>query len=252
MRMIPVKRLLTPAVAGLCLLGAVSLFAHYTWLAPAPSAVKAGETVTVLLASGHAFPAAEQPLKGVDVKAKVADPAGRTMVLAVADKGRGPEATFKTGPEGLYRVAGEYDRGVISRTPEGWKPGGRAAHPDASSVIRSYSSFLCAVRTTGTAPGSAAPLGLAFEISWSRTAGGVTVLVTAGGKPVEGADVSIILGSGEAKPAGKTGSAGRVEIEIAKPFKGPVLLTGSISKPAPAGSDYDAERLSSSYFLTWD
>jgi len=252
MRMIPVKRLLTPAVAGLCLLGAVSLFAHYTWLSPVPSTFKPGETVTVLLASGHAFPAAEQPLKGVDVKAKVADPAGRTTVLEVADKGRGPEATFKTGPEGLYRVAGEYDRGVISRTPEGWKPGGRASHPDASSVIKSYNSFLCAVRTPGTALDSAAPLGLAFEVSWSRTGRGIAVLVTAGGKPVEGADVSIILGSGEAKPAGKTGSAGRVDIEIAEPFKGPVLLTGSVSKPAPAGSDYDAERLSSSYFLTWD
>jgi uncharacterized GH25 family protein len=54
MRMIPVKRLLTPALIGLCLLGAVSLFAHNTWLSPAPSTVKAGEPVTVLLASGPA------------------------------------------------------------------------------------------------------------------------------------------------------------------------------------------------------
>lgn len=252
MRMTPVKRLVTPALAGLCLLGAVSLFAHYTWLAPAPSAVKPGETVTVLLANGHAFPAAEEPLKGVEMKAKVADPAGRTTVLDVADKGRGPEAAFKTGPEGLYRVAGEYDRGVISRTPEGWKPGGRTSHPGASSAIKSYNSFLCAVRTHGTALDSAAPLGLAFEVSWSRTARGIAALATAGGKPVEGADVSIILGSGEAGPAGKTDAAGRVEIEVAETFKGPVLLSGSISKPAPAGSDYDAERWSSSYFLTWD
>ena len=252
MRKTSAARLAARMLMVTCSWGAALLFAHYTWLSPVPSTVKAGEPVTVLLANGHAFPAAEEPLKGVEMKAKVADPAGRTTALEVADKGRGPEATFKTGPEGLYRVAGEYDRGVISRTPEGWKPGGRAAHPDAASVIKSYNSFLCAVRTAGTALGSAAPLGLAFEVSWSRTAGGVAVLVTAGGKPVEGAEVSIILGSGEAKPAGKTGAAGRVEIEIAESFKGPVLLTGSISKPAPADAGYDVERLSSSYFLAWD
>ncbi len=240
------------AFLTLCSWGVASLFAHYTWLSPAPPTVGAGEPVTVLLANGHAFPAAEQPLKGVEIKAKVADPAGRMTALEVTDKGRGPEAAFRTGPEGLYRVAGEYDRGVISRTPEGWKPGGRAAHPDAASVIKSYNSFLCAVRTSGAVLGPAAPLGLAFELSWSRTAGGVAVLVTAGGKPVEGADVSIVLGAGEAKPAGKTAASGRVEIEIAGPFKGPVLLTGSISKPAPADAGYDAERMSSSYFLTWD
>lgn len=252
MRTIPTKRLLTPAVAGLCLLGAVSLFAHYTWLAPAPSTVKAGGTVTVLLANGHAFPAAEEPLKGVELKMKAVDPSGRPTVLTVADKGRGPEATFQTGHEGLYRVAGEYDRGVISRTPEGWKPGGRTAYPDASSILKSYNSFLCAVRTSGAALESSAPLGLAFEISWSRNGRKIAVLAAAGGKPVEGAEISVILGSGESKPMGKTDAAGRVEIEIPEAFRGPVLLSGSISKPAPAGSDYDAERLSSSYFLTWD
>ncbi len=252
MRTNPAARLATRTLMVMGSWGAALLLAHSTWLSPAPSTVKAGETVTVVLLNGHAFPAAEEPLKGIELTAKVVDPSGRTTALEVADKGRGPEATFKTGSEGLYRVAGEYDRGVISRTPEGWKPGGRAAHPDASSVIKSYNSFLCAVRTAGTAPGSAAPLGLAFEVSWSRTAGGIAVLVTAAGKPVEGADVSIIIGSGEANPAGKADAAGRVEIEIAKSFKGALLLSASVSKPAPADAGYDAERLSSSYFLTWD
>jgi uncharacterized GH25 family protein len=228
------------------------LFAHYTWLSPAPGTVKAGSPVTVLLANGHAFPAAEAPLQGIAIKMKAVDPTGRATALTVADRGRGPEAVFPTGAEGLYRVAGEYDRGVISRTPEGWKPGGRKDHPEATSTIKSYNSFLCAVRTAGAALKSAEPLGLAFEISWARDGRAITVLATASGRPVAGAAIAAIIGSGEVKPAGQTNAAGRAEVLVPEGFKGPILLTGSISRPAPAGAGYEEERSSSSYFLNWD
>jgi len=240
------------AVLASLLCGAVSLFAHYTWLSPAPPTAKAGDTVTVLLAGGHSFPEAEAPVQGVALTMTVFDPSGKPVALTPEDKGRGPEASFKAEAEGLYLVAGEFDRGVISRTPDGWKPGGKSEHPNAVSSMKSYSSFLCAVRTSGTAPTSAAPRGLAFEVTWKREGRRLTALVTAGNKPVEGAEISVIIGSGDSKPMGKSDAQGKAGIDIPEGFKGSILLIGSLSKPAPAGSDYDLERKSSSHFLTWE
>jgi hypothetical protein len=248
----PASRLVTSAAAGLLLSGAVSLFAHFAWLAPAPQTAKVGETVAVLLASGHAFPANSEPVKGIDVKMIVVDPAGKSAVLIPADKGRGLEAAFKVETEGLYRVVSEYDRGVISRTPEGWKPGGKSKHPNATSTLKSYNSFLCAVKTPGAALKSSAPLGLGFEISWTREDGKLIVLATAKSRPVEAAEISAVIGSGELKPMGKTDASGRLEFAIPGGFQGPILLMGSVSKAMPAGSDYDAERTSSTHFLTWE
>jgi uncharacterized GH25 family protein len=239
-------------VLGLFLNGAVLLFAHYTWLSPVPSTAKVGETVTVLLANGHAFPTSEEPVKGVELKIAVFDPFGKSTALTAADKGRGPEAAFKVETEGVYRVASEYDRGVISRTPEGWKPGGKSKYPNATSVLKAYNSFLCTVGTVAASTGSSGPLGLIFEVSWTREGRKLIVLATARNKPVEGAEISAVIGSGEAKPMGATDVAGRIAFEIPEAFKGPILLIGSISKPMPAGSDYDAERTSSSCFLTWE
>ncbi|HPW16813.1 MAG TPA: DUF4198 domain-containing protein [Candidatus Aminicenantes bacterium] len=239
-------------IPGVVLGGAVTLFAHYTWLSPAPSPARVGETVTVLLSSGHAFPESEEPVRGVELRMTLAGPSGASRALTPKDQGRGPEAAFKVEAEGVYRVAGEYDRGVISRTPEGWKPGGRAEHPGAASVIKAYNSFLCAVRTPAAALGSPEPLGLLFEVSWKVEGRKLVALATAQGKPAEGVEISAILGSGEAKPAGRTGRTGRAEIEVPESFKGSILLTGSLSKPMPAGSAYDEERLSSSCLLAWD
>jgi uncharacterized GH25 family protein len=248
----PVPAAVKRAALGFILCGAVSLFAHYTWLSPAPAEAGVGDTVTVLLASGHAFPVAEAPVQGVALTMTVFDPSGKPVALAPQDKGRGPEAAFKAEVAGLYVVAGELDRGVISRTPDGWKPGGKSEHPNAVSAMKSYNSFLCAVRTSGPAPTSAAPRGLAFEISWKREGRRLSALATAANTPVEGAEISVIIGSGDSKPTGKSDAQGKVGIDIPEGFKGPILVIASLSNPAPAGSDYDLERKSSSHFLTWE
>lgn len=252
MKRTPLPLAVIRAVLGLFLSAAVSLLAHDTWLSPTPSTAKLGETVTVQLASGHSFPAAGEPVKGVELKMTVFDPHGQSILLVPADKGRGPEAAFEVLAEGFYRVACEYDRGVISRTPAGWKPGGRSVHTNATSVLKAYNSFLCAIRTSGAPLDSPGPLGLLFEVSWMREGRRLIVLATSGGNPVGGAEISAVIGSGDARSAGKTDAAGRLAIEIPEAFKGPIFLAGSVSRPMPAGSEYDAERTSSSYYLTWE
>ncbi len=246
-----VARAVRAGVLGLVLGGAAAALAHYTWLSPLPSAPKVGETVTVRLASGHAFPAGEGPVSGLDLKMTVFDPSGRAVVVPLADGGRGLEAAFEPGIEGVYRAACEYDRGLISRTPEGWKPGGRTRYPEATGILKSYSSFLFAIGTSGASLRSSAPLGLAFELSWTREEHGFLVRATTKGRPVEGAEIAVIIGSGEARPAGKTDASGGIAIEIPEAFRGELLLTGSISRPAPTGSDYDEERMSASFYLPW-
>jgi uncharacterized GH25 family protein len=239
-------------VAAVFLGGAVLAFAHSAWLAPAPGKVRAGSPVAVVLASGHSFPRSEEPVKGLDLKMKVIAPDGKTEVVGTADKGRGLEASFPTSSEGLYRAVIEYDRGIISQTSEGWKPGGRSNYPSARSVIKSYNSFICAVRTLKAGPAAPAPLGLAFELSWKAEGGRLAVMATDRGRPVASAEISAVFGSGDIKPIGKTDASGRLTIEVPVDFHGPVLLTGAISKEMPAGSDYDAERSSSTYYFTWD
>lgn len=239
--------------AGLGLLGGAALLsAHTAWLAPAPAKVKAGGPVTIIVSSGHSFPVPEEPVKGLDLKMTVIGPDGRTSIVIPADKGRGLEASFPTSAEGLYRATVEYDRGVISRTPDGWKPGGRSKYPAAKTVVKSYNSFICAVRTEKAGPAAPAPVGLAFELSWKTEGGRLVVLATAHGKPVAAAEISAVFGSGDIKPAGKTDTSGRLVVGIPAGFHGPVLLAGSVSKDMPAGSDYDAERSASSYYFSLD
>jgi uncharacterized GH25 family protein len=239
-------------VLGVVVFGAVSLFAHYTWLLPTSSIAKIGGIATVRIANGHSFPSEGEPVKDIDLKMIILDPAGKSVALKMVDKGKGLEASFKTEIEGVYRVASEYDRGIISRTPEGWKPGGKSKNPNATSVLKSYNSFISAVRTSSAPFFSASPMGLAFEISWARNGHKLVALVTTKGTAVENAELSVIIGSGDAKSMGKTDSAGRIAFEIPNTFKGPILLMGSISKPMPANADYDAERMSSSYYLNWE
>jgi len=237
---------------GVTLYGAASLFAHYTWLSPTPSTAKIGETVVVRLGNGHSFPVSEELVKDIELIMTVVDHSGKPTILVPTEKGKGLEASYKVETEGVYRVACEYDRGIISRTPEGWKPGGRSKYAKAMSVLKAYNSFLSVFKTSAASILSVDPIGLVFEISWRREGLKLLILATTKGNPIEGAEISAIIGSGDAKPIGKTDKAGRIEIEIPDAFKGLILLMGSISKPMPVGFDYDAERKSSSYFLNWE
>lgn len=246
------SRLIKRAAVGALLCGAASLFAHFAWLSPAPAKARIGDLVTVRLLSGHAFPDSGEPVKDVELKTIVIAPSGKPVILVPADRGRGPEGTFKAEAEGIYRVVSEYDRGIISRTPDGWKPGGRSKNPNATSVIKSYNAFICAVRTSDRAPISVAPLGLRFEVSWTRDGRNLSVLATGGGEPIKAAEISAVIGSGDARSIGSTDAAGRIVLEIPQGFRGPILLIGSVSKPMPPGSDYETERLGATHFLTWE
>jgi len=240
------------AVLGLFLCAAVSLFGHFAWLSPVSAKAALGDMVTVRMFSGHAFPAGGEPVTGIDLKMTVFPPAGKGLALAPADRGRGLEAAFKAESAGVYRVACEYDRGVISRTPEGWKPGGKSRHPNATDVIKSYNAFLCAVGVSSPVPASGAPLGLKYELVWTRQSRRLTVMALAEGKPVAASEISIVIGEGDAKAAGKTDASGPSGIEGPEGVRGPILLIGSLSRPMPAGSEYNAERTGATYFLNWE
>lgn len=240
------------AAVALSLCGAAAVFAHFAWLSPAPAKAAVGETVIVRMSSGHSFPTGGEPVKDIDLKLTAFTPSGKSVILAPADNGQGLEAAFKVESEGVYVVAGEYDRGVVSRTPEGLKPGGKSKNPNATSTMKSYSSFICTVRASAPVPLSSVPLGLRFELSWKREGRSLSVSATAEGKPVEAAEISAVVGSGDAKAIGKTDAAGGIAIEIPESFRGPILLIGSVSKPMPSGSDYDTDRTGCTVFLDWE
>jgi len=231
----------------------VSLFAHYTWITPAPAIVEVGKSVKIRFMEGHAFPDGGGPVRDMKAKLTLLQPSGKSVKLTPADQGNGLEASFQATSRGVYRLAGELDYGVSSRTPSGLKMGGRSKNPKAISATKYYGSFLCAVRTSPSPLSSSGPLmGLPFEISWTRQGNRLIIRAAADNKPAPGVEISAAFGTGEPQTKGNTDTAGNLTLDVPGNFQGLILLNGLWVKSMPPGADYDTERSNSSYYLNWE
>ncbi len=223
------------------LLGAATLSAHFVWVEMNP-ALKIGEPARIRLGYGHDLAKSASAPNAEGLKLWAVGPSGARSELQPAADGDWLAASFTPKQKGCYRLVFVQDRGVISQTADGYKPGGRDVHPNAKRSIKSWRTG-SVYAATPNARLVAKPLDLPLEILAERTQSGeVGLTVYRNGKPAAGVEVTCAApGSTTAQKSGVTDAQGRL---TAKPAKLPVLFLASVSTPAPAGSKYESENLS--------
>lgn len=238
-----------PVIVFSLLILAGSAAAHFTWIAP--PALTAGKPATIVIAHGHQFPVSEEAIAAAQVRAFALSPAGKRIELKAVKSGARIEATFTPAETGTYAVAFSQDRGVLSRTPAGVKPGGRDTNPDSVQSVHNVRTAV-AFASTGKVVPAGKPLGLEFEIVPQVAGSSVTLQLLRSGKPVPGVAIQVLTaGAKEPVDAGKTSPQGTASWNISAGAKPPVLFMATLEEPAPARATFDKTSLSTSLYLSW-
>lgn len=238
-------------VAAVLLAAAGMALAHYTWIAPAGASLEVGKPALVRLFHGHHFPVGEEKMQLAGSQVKAISPSGQVTDLTGQASPQGDSVNYLPKQAGLHRIVYTLDRGVMSRTPQGVKPGGRDKNPGAAQSFRRYVSSVAYLPVGGKGTAVAGPSGAEFELSATpQQGGGWVVTVLAQGKPVPGVAVEAFVAGAEAPVAvGKSDGNGAVRHTAAKTAAAPVLFTAEWKAPAPAGAAYDAVNYSTSLYL---
>lgn len=237
-----------------CLAGAVvtaSLcLAHFTWVAPVSGPLQVGKPATIGILHGHRFPSGEEKIDIAGATVQAIPPSGKPLPLTLAAAADQVTAVYTPKEAGLHRIVYSQDRGVISRTPQGVKPGGRDKNPDAAQAFRSYRSsiaYLWAGNSRALAP---KPVGVEFEITAARQADAWLLTVHASGKPVAGAEVTAFhAGARDEVAVGKSDSQGTIRYKPAGGEAGPVLFSAGWKAQPPAGAAYDSINYATSLYV---
>jgi len=233
-------------------LGAASLLmGHFVWVGPVMAPLKVGEVAQIQIGNTDYFPDSDGPIPLDGLKVWAVGPVGAKVDVAVTPSEKFLRGTFPVKEAGVYKIVFTQERGVISKTPKGFKPGGRGQHPDATLSYRPHRTGLSYAATAGKALGREKALGLPFEIVPEKTAEGFLITVLAEGKPVEGATIGAAWPGKEHTEEGKTGPDGKFLFKLAAGTKGPLLLLADHKTPAPKGASYDTENWSATLALYW-
>ena len=219
-------------------LSAALLLAHYTWVTPEKPFEK-GKTAAILIGHGHRFPATGEAIDARGLQLFVVNPAGARTLLTPRRDGARWVADYPVRDSGGHRIVLVQDLGIVSRTPEGVRPGDRDKNPSAIASFRTYRS---AVSYTAAAP--AKPLGLELELLAEPAGGGWQLQLLRSGAPAPGVLLELLAPGMDAVKIGKTGADGRLTYRPAAP--GPVAFHAEWSVPPPAGARYDSVNLSTS------
>ncbi|HHS13319.1 MAG TPA: DUF4198 domain-containing protein [bacterium] len=223
--------------------------AHYNWIVPIQTVVEKGETVEVQLTTGHAFPVGEAGPSTEHLKAFVRLPSGEITALEWTEQEKYLQASVHVHENGLYTVYFESDRGIISRTAEGWKSGGIDRHPGAASSMNYYASCLAHIATRPSFYTSSSPIGLKCELTFAVEKKRIVLTALQNGSPVKDTEISLLKpGADQSEPIGKTDSSGQL-IFSTKKIKGPVLFIASYQKSVPEGNNYQYDLFRSTLYV---
>ncbi len=228
--------------AALLLASAFAASAHYAWIETEAKTLAAGQTTKVKIGFGHEVGQSESAVNLDGLALWAIAPSGQKVALKPVPADKWVVAEFTAKEAGVYRFVMTQDRGVMSQTTKGFKPGGRDVHPDAKKSMKMWRSAVTYAGTGDKMHG--AGLGLPFEVLANRQGGAVELTVLRNGQPVTGAEVALnVPGKEEADKVGMTDASGKFRHSVAG--SGPSLFLVTMSSPAPAGSNYDTETLTS-------
>jgi uncharacterized GH25 family protein len=239
------RLLLLTALSGL------AAMAHFAWIELAGGLTK-GQTAQIRIGFGAdlAKSASAISLDGTTVFAIA--PSGARSALAPQTEGPWLVASYAVKEAGAHRIYFTQDRGAMSQTTSGVKPGGRDAHPDAKRSFKSWRSGMVFGWTEKAKPTASKPQGLPLEIVAEKSADGHVITVYREGKPAVDAEVSVARpGVEEAQPAGRTDKSGRFAYKVPAGQKSAYLLLAAVAEPAPKGANYDTQNLTASVLLNW-
>lgn len=234
------------------LLGAATLSAHFAWVEAMPAMLEAGKTAKVRIGNGHDLAKSESAVSLDGLKLWAISPSGAKTELKPAAEGTWVTAAYSVKETGVYRFVMTQDRGVMSQTTKGYKPGGRDVHPDAKKSMKIWRSASAVAWTTGAKFTLVKPIGLGLELTGERTADGIALVVLRDGKPHAGADLAIGLpGKEDDEPIGKSDSNGRFVYKAPANAKGPIVFLATIIEPAQKGANYDTNNYAAALHLNW-
>jgi uncharacterized GH25 family protein len=225
------------------------LLAHFTWISPVPAILSVGETVEIRLGNGHDFPVSESALPTENLKVYAIAPDGSRTDLKPAVKARALTASYAVKQPGAYVFYLIQDRGVVSRTTTGWKPGGRDQHPKATQAVRLFHSSVAWSSTSATEQPRMKPQGLPLELLAEMEGTRIVFTVFHDSKPVAGAELEMVAPGQDEQSIGRTGTDGRLVYTVPAGTRGERLFATHWSQRAAQGSAYDTDtRSASAYF----
>jgi uncharacterized GH25 family protein len=231
-------------LALLALATATAAWTHYTWVAPS-GPLQANKPVKIMVAHGDRFPQTDEAVNAAQVQLFVIAPSGARTDLKPVSAKTFVAADFTPKENGAYRLAFAQDRGAMSRTPQGVKPGGRDKNPNA---VEAFTMLRTGVWHSGKGH---KPVGLEVELAAELNGGTWTVQLLRSGKPLAGQPVQVVPnGEEKAVDLGKTGADGKVTYKAAA-VHGPAMFLSEFSEKAPAGSPIDARRFSTTLYVNW-
>lgn len=223
--------------------------AHFSWINPVKHLARVGETVDVHLSTGHAFPLSEQGPDTKYLNAFIQPPSGDREQIKLVKSEKYLQASVHIEEEGLYTVFFDMDRGIISKTAEGWKSGGTDKYPGAVSSINYYASSLAHIATSSTCYQKSEPLGLKCELTYNLKNKDIILHAFQNGQPLADMEIALLQsGKEESTPLGKTDTSGQL-IYSGKKLKGPALFVGTYRKAVPEEKNYKEDFFRSTLYL---
>jgi len=217
--------------------------AHFAWLETEAKRLQVGQTTKVKIGFGHEVGNSESAINLDGLELFAISPSGKKVALNPVAADKWVVADFTATETGVYRFVMTQDRGVMSQTTKGFKPGGRDVYPDAKKSMKMWRSAVTYVSAGGD-QGHAASLGLPFEVMAQREGSKVLLTVLQGGRPFPNAEISLnVPGQEEANKIGVSNQMGNFEYKV--PGPGPNLFLVTTASPAPPGANYDTENLTS-------
>ena len=217
---------------------------HFTWIS-ASGEFQSGKTVKIMVSHGDRFPQSEEAINASQVQLFVLAPSGARSDLKPSSTPTGITASFPVKETGAHRIAFVQDRGAMSRTPTGIRPGDKRKNPGA---LEAFTMLRTGVWHSGKGH---APVGLAAELTAEREGSTWHVQLLRKGKPLAGQLVQVVLnGQKDAVDLGKTGPDGKVDFKSTTPA-GPAMFLAEFKEKGPIGGGVDSHRFSTTLYVNW-
>lgn len=224
--------------------------AHFAWLETEP-VLTVGKKTEVKVGFAHSVGPSESAVSLENLQLWAVDPSGAKTALTPVVSGAWVVAEFTPKSAGVHRFVMTQDRGVLSQTAKGYKPGGRDVHPDAKKSLKLWRSASVYASAGGAPVSAGAPLKLPLEVLMDRKADEMWLTVLRNGQPAAGAEVAASYpGKEDTVSVGKTNAAGKLAVKQ-NSVKGPVAYVVSVEQPVAKGANFDTDSLTSVVHVTW-
>ncbi len=217
------------------MLFALTAMAHFTWIRIYTGELRPGVEASAMISHGHDFPLIGVTPAFDETKVYVKDFRKDKTEQLKADRQSGfLGAPVVVPAEGVYAFYFITDRGVMSKTTRGWKPGGLDKYPKAIDSYKKYEASVAYVKSPKADWVNPKPLGFRLElVPLKISAGEVKLQLLLDGKPLAGKRIRLAMALKKPQIIGKTDDKGLISYQPAKGFHAELLFSATENIPAP-------------------